>query len=412
MGTRSSRFWVFTFVLGIFVTVQSLRTWRGISAGPRAIPESKTVLNHVRQAQVNIQHNGPNSLQHTVSDNHGLDNATLGFQKIFAINLPSRTDKRDGMLLASRLTGFHIEFIDGVDPAEIPRKALPHKYPAQHVLPPGGIGCWRAHMNVLAKIVEDNLSTALVLEDDADWDIRLIRQLEEFAVMSNAIQSPSHNDAMQSRFENLVHMQPLIKSPAPYGSDWDVLLLGNCGVDIDISKPYVVRARDETVPDLNWLKIYGDPNGARLNPHPMRARLVGYALDQTCTYAYAVTQQAARRLLLDLGLERLDKPIDLMMREWCEGKYPEQGSPRRCIGVLPSLFESYRKEGPGDADSDIDGNRDSVVWREKATTPNIRKSVRMNLGKLLDGMTVNEIEDQFPNFRFGQVEKYPAKVET
>jgi hypothetical protein len=36
------------------------------------------------------------------------------FQKIFVINLPSRTDHRDSMALASAFTDLQIEYVDGV----------------------------------------------------------------------------------------------------------------------------------------------------------------------------------------------------------------------------------------------------------------------------------------------------------
>lgn len=324
-------------------------------------------------------------------------NATLGFEKVFAINLPSRRDKRHGILLASKLTGFNVDFIDGVDPATIANTSLPAKYTADKPLKSGVLGCWAAHMDFLARVVEDDLSTALVLEDDVDWDIRLSTQLKDFAAMSNAILATS--SATRIRFETLnTNRVPQI-GHSPYGEGWDVLLVGNCGVDINLKRAHVVHAHDDTVADLAHLKIYGDPDNLRLNPHPSHARLAGYAIEQTCTYAYAVTQQAARRLLLDLGLERLDAPIDYMLRDWCEGKYGEQGLPRRCIGVLPSLFDSYRREGSAEGDSDIDGDKNEVGYRHQAVTLNIRKSVRQNLRHLLDG---KEPIDQYPNFKFGK----------
>ncbi|KAK5071940.1 hypothetical protein LTS08_000964 [Lithohypha guttulata] len=326
-----------------------------------------------------------------------VSNSTLGFEKVFAINLPVRTDKRDSILLASKLTGFDIEYINGVDPSTIADKTLPAKYTGGDAITGGVLGCWRAHMNFIAKVVQENLASALVLEDDVDWDVRLLTQLKDFAVMSSAILNSSVTDSTKMRFEN-IERRSASEQISPYGDNWDVLFLGNCGVDIDTQKPHVVHAHDNTVPDLQHLKIYGDPNGLRLNPYPSHARLAGHAIEQTCTYAYAVTQKAARRILLDLGLERLDRPIDHMLRDWCEGKFAEQGPPRTCIGVLPTLFDSYRREGAGEADSDIDGDKAHIGFREKAHTLNIRKSTRMNLRKLMDGEAP---EDQYPDGKFG-----------
>ena len=397
MLARLPRIWILTLILITFIAYRTYDSWH---QGHGGLSDHELVLQDFKRPDVAAQVIvGSGRIIESQHQQDTVTNSTLGFQKIFAINLPSRTDKRDGLLLASKLTGFNIELVDGVDPTIVSEKALPQRIPSTKPLKAGVVGCWRAHMNFLSRVIQDDLATALVLEDDADWDMRLLTQLKEFAVMTNNILTDASTEDRRKEFKTLDATQPLSTSAdSPYGHGWDVLLLGNCGVDIDKSKPYVVRERDDTVPDMQHLKIYGEPNGMRLLPYPSHTRLVGHALDQTCTYAYAVTQNAARRMLLDLGLERLDNPIDHMLRDWCEGKYAQQGPPRRCIGVLPSLFESYRREGPADQDSDIDGDKDNVGYREQSHTPHIRKSVRMNLRQLMDGDT--DIQDRYPNFRF------------
>lgn len=392
MLTRNSRIWLAALLtVACFVAIALLggNSIRAEPVGDLSVGQLKTTKPAVRTALA----------QETLVDANAnvVANTTLGFQRVFVINLPSRRDKRHGMLLASKVTGFDIEVINGVDPSTISNTSLPAKYTSERPLKAGALGCWAAHMDFLAKVIEDDLSTALVLEDDVDWDVRLLTQLKDFAAMSNAILATTLPTKI--RFETLNIDRKTKVGLSPYGEGWDVLLLGNCGVDIDTKQAHVVHARDETVADLINLKIYGDPDNMRLNPHPSHARLAGYAIEQTCTYAYAVTQQAARRLLLDLGLERLDGPIDFMLRDWCEGKYGEQGLPRKCIGVLPTLFDSYRREGFAEGDSDIDGDKDQVGYRHKAETLNIRKSVRQNLRNLLDG---KDPVDQYPNFKFGQ----------
>lgn len=67
------------------------------------------------------------------------------FEKIFVIGLPSRTDRRDSMSLAAALTDLQIDYVDGV--TEVDQKSLPPG--AQKVnLDSGGLGNWRAHMNI------------------------------------------------------------------------------------------------------------------------------------------------------------------------------------------------------------------------------------------------------------------------
>jgi len=75
------------------------------------------------------------------------------------------------------------------------------------------IGCWRAHMNVFQKMVHEKVSSALIFEDDADWDVALKEQLVQFARGSRFITNTSE-DAF---------------SHSPYGNDWDMLWIGHCG---------------------------------------------------------------------------------------------------------------------------------------------------------------------------------------
>src|ERR1700712_3532369 len=67
------------------------------------------------------------------------------------------------------------------------------------------IGCWRAHMNVYQKIVHEKVSSAMIFEDDADWDVALKMQLVQFARGSRFILNTTESEATHS----------------PYGDDWD-----------------------------------------------------------------------------------------------------------------------------------------------------------------------------------------------
>lgn len=48
------------------------------------------------------------------------------FDKVFAINLASRTDKRDNIVLGSSVTGFVVDLVDGVDPEGMNPKSYPY----------------------------------------------------------------------------------------------------------------------------------------------------------------------------------------------------------------------------------------------------------------------------------------------
>ncbi|EKV04881.1 LPS glycosyltransferase, putative [Penicillium digitatum PHI26] len=58
-----------------------------------------------------------------------IQNNTLGFEHIYAISMKERTDKRDFLTLAASVSGFKVEWLDGVRPDELHPKAMPDEAP-------------------------------------------------------------------------------------------------------------------------------------------------------------------------------------------------------------------------------------------------------------------------------------------
>ena len=74
------------------------------------------------------------------------------FEKIFVINLPTRTDHHDAMALTAQMSNVDLEWVDGVKGEEVLDKVLPPGGSRKN-LRPTEIGYWRAHMNAIAKYV-------------------------------------------------------------------------------------------------------------------------------------------------------------------------------------------------------------------------------------------------------------------
>ena len=109
------------------------------------------------------------------------------------------------------------------------------------------------------RIIEQNLTSALVLEDDVDWDIRIKSQMTDFARATRLLIQPlpGTTDTFldptnpRPRFPNEGHVdfrfeeQHVVSEPteSPFGDirRWDVLWLGHCGARFP-------RATDENVP--------------------------------------------------------------------------------------------------------------------------------------------------------------------
>ncbi len=289
------------------------------------------------------------------------------------------------------------------------------------------------------------MTSALILEDDADWDIRLRSQLQVFAQAARAFTQPttsgsreafadrySHDSGIQAEISlsQLPHEpQPKL---TPYGDDWDVLWLGHCGTELP-RRPTTATAdnkEDKTSskratsykPPLLEVSIPNDPTvpePRHLKGHPFalqdslaelyapHTRIVHASSKTACSQAYAVSQQGARKLLWQFGLQSLTAGWDLVLRDWCDGLYPNteesgkggKGSARVgkhpvCVTIQPPLFSHHYGKG---AASDISAPGGGFVNKDKEMTPYIRLSVRLNMGRLVNGAGLDDLVDQFPD---------------
>ncbi|AEO67124.1 glycosyltransferase family 25 protein [Thermothielavioides terrestris NRRL 8126] len=343
-------------------------------------------------------------------------NSTLGFEKIFIIGLPSRSDRRDGIVLQAALSGIQVEFIDGVLGKDVPDKAIPMASPDSKRLDDGAIGCWRAHMNAVREIVHRNLTSALILEDDADWDIRIRDQLRDFALAAHALTQPlrgrpgvyadptyptgSGDEPVTGGEMDFYHL-PATEPPttSPYGDDWDLLWIGHCGMHFPfpqsktVPKARVIRVADETVAPKKNLWTINIPFTLK-EKYPAHTRAYHHVQEGVCTLGYALSRRGARRLLREVALREVGAPYDLLLRAYCEGDRGRAPG-RQCLTTQPSLFHHHRAAGPVSAMSDISDHGRNGEFRETAMTDMVRWSVRLNADALMEGRT--DFVDQYPD---------------
>jgi hypothetical protein len=277
------------------------------------------------------------------------------------------------------------------------------------------------------RTITDDLATALIVEDDIDWDIRLKSQLYEFAEAVHILTQPLASD--KTRYVDPtfptpkkgvsdpidIHVGPNSAAPAtiapqnsPYGDHWDVLWLGHCGVRFPekVRDSNLPRGRvlfhDETVPSAQHVSLqFGTDELTKLYPNHTRA--VHHTAEGVCSLAYAITQRAARQILYDLGLKEFRAPFDIMLRQYCDGH--DGRRVRKCYTAQPQYFQHHRPVGSKTKNSDINiGGEDG--FNEKAHTFNIRWSTRMNMQKLVDGDT--DFEDQWSDNLPGMSKAYRA----
>lgn len=281
------------------------------------------------------------------------------------------------------------------------------------------------------RIVHENITTALIMEDDVDWDVRLKAQFHRFAEASRLFlqhldekssasfsrrHPPSEDTANPSAIS--IFEAPPTREPrsSPYGDDWDVLWLGHTGGEMPLdwrtlksnndtppsSLLTVIIPDDETVPVPRHIKRHPwarktERFSTLFGPH---TRVVHEPRGTGGVQAYAVSQRGARRPLHRFGLETFTELWDISLRDFCEGVYTRGrgGGEERpvCLTTQPPVVAQYWNR----ADSDI-GNVGGGYFR-KTGSINIRHSVRLNLERLLRGPTgleshVEGLVDQWPD---------------
>lgn len=319
-------------------------------------------------------------------------NNSLGFSKVLVVGLPERTDKRDALALTSALTGFHVDWVDGVRGETIPDKALPIGIDRLQLMETN-LGSWRGHMNAIRRIVDEDLESALIMEDDMDWDVRLRSQLEDIAKGSRMVLGDE------------------AKSPSsPYGDGWDLLWLGHCGEPFPETLEEN-RDKPHDHPGIRYMKTrYAIENDPTVPPperttglidfyaHP-HTRFVHVTASPICSFAYALSQAGARKVLFDLSVDHLTGAFDNALSGLCrravasvgeENPGGDRGLDARCISVTPPVFFHHRAKGWVFGDSDIQ-NINSAEFREKGMSENIVWSARNNIRNMIAG---TEMESQ------------------
>lgn len=260
-----------------------------------------------------------------------------------------------------------------------------------------------------SRIVRLNISSALILEDDSDWDVRIRSIMTDLAISTQALSQPlagtkdsyadptypinklgSKATAHEFDFDSL----PRTVTPkiSPYGDEWEMIWVGHCGMqyaDATTTMPMgrVIHRNDVTVPPSGLWSLSG-PHELR-EKYEVRTRTVAHAKAGVCSLGYAVTQKGARGLLREIGLRAVDAPLDMLLRYYCDG---EQGRRQhKCFAPQPPIFNHHRPVGPKSANSNIGDHGNE--YNKEAHTDMVQWSVRVNADAIMDGKT--EFEDAY-----------------
>ncbi|KAL4973677.1 hypothetical protein BDW66DRAFT_161923 [Aspergillus desertorum] len=281
----------------------------------------------------------------------GAGNSTLGFEAILALS-PFPSWRTTGLQAAAQLTGLDIqippqppipsEIIDafaGLGPEEA-------RHPNH-----GSAVAWVAHLDLIKHVVQSEFETALILEDDVDWDLSIREQMIGVAEAVRRLTKTADS------------------TTAPYGVSWDVLWVGLCAETWD-RKFETQFIQDETVIPADRYVGLGKAPVDRLPPGQ---RAVFYSGAPICTFAYALTRAGARNVLLDVGAGK-DEAFDISLMNGCRERN------LTCISVLPELFRHYipsaKVGGSSLVNTKGDEKTSKEIEEEMGHTENILESAR------------------------------------
>ncbi|GAB7362866.1 hypothetical protein MBLNU230_g3168t1 [Neophaeotheca triangularis] len=285
----------------------------------------------------------------SISKLHGISaaNATLGFGGLFVVSAPA-SPRRTHLQQAAAITELQLTIPQQVEwNDEHVREFQYHNETYQSVIGAGSVKAWLSHHLVLRAFLESGLETALIFEDDVDWDIRL-----------RTLSIPLAQKAARS-LATTSHL--LDKSKYPWGTptiDWDLLYLGHCG---DYLNPLAegVGVGHHHPNNLTSIPhaLFPDPSlPDRTDLHPFTASLLT-ALDvpphnrvlhksrfPLCSFGYAITRRTAQALLTTVAPPHEDPSIGLIAYDAAILSGCRDAVLPKCFTLQPELFHHMEGE--------------------------------------------------------------------
>lgn len=180
--------------------------------------------------------------------------------------------------------------------------------------------CLQSPLLILChRFLDSGLETALIIEDDVDWDIHL-----------RTVQVPLASE----------NLRALLGSDSTYWGDldqWEILYLGHCGDFFDADKLDSLQHRvyrDDTLLPHRRMHSHTNEFLEKLGLQEGE-RMVHRSKWPLCTFGYAVTRASANRILTKLAARESDggcEAFDVRILEAC------RDLDYKCYSANPELF--------------------------------------------------------------------------
>ena len=214
------------------------------------------------------------------------------------------------------------------------------------------------------RIVASNISTALVVESDADWDLRIRHSMQPLATGIRALVD----------WPFTIEHQNVDLQIFPYGDSWDVIWIGHCGSNRDGN----VRAyawNDTSVPPRD--REYWFDMGLGDEQYVPGTRSVFQFGRTTCSTGYAVSNQGAKKLVE--YFKDTDDNLDLKLSSVCSGR-----ADMTCLGVWPQIITAANTKSNIAHDGNGDQTSPNPGDEKVRPGPALQYSARVNSELILD----------------------------
>jgi hypothetical protein len=222
-----------------------------------------------------------------------------------------------------------------------------------------------------SRIVAERISSAIVMESDADWDLRITDIMAGVGEgVANVVDwpfNPPNNTA------NSVPNPSLVQHPSPYGDKWDIIWMGHCGA-YSHGDGRIYEVNDTSVPPEDYEYSFG--SGPTDDQHREGTRTVFQIRGAVCSTAYAISYQGAGKLVN--YIKKTNSNIDLALGWFCDHMVD-----MACVGVWPQVITAASTKSNIEH---ADGETAGAGFKEDASPgPALQYSARVNSQLVMKG---------------------------
>ena len=224
----------------------------------------------------------------------------------------------------------------------------------------------QAFQLTLKRIVHEKISTALIMESDSDWDMRIKDIMTGVGDGARTIVDWPFN-----RTQELTGRLP---DSSPYGDKWDIIWMGHCG-STNYGDGRMYRVNDTSAPDSDHEWTFG--SGPQEEQKRPGTRMIYRLRGGVCSTAYAISYKGAVKLI-ELFKDNGDN-IDLALGWFCDHKLDMS-----CVGVWPQVITAAASQSNikhPDGEKAQGGDDDKIH-----PGPAIQYSARVNAEKAMKGL--------------------------